>query len=63
MRQLGPDRLAIVPIRNPDLGKRSMQIQSMAQRALPAAVRAFLDHMCGQADESAVGSPASRVRR
>jgi DNA-binding transcriptional LysR family regulator len=63
MRQLGPDRLAIVPIRNPELGKRSMQIQSMAQRALPAAVRAFLDHMCGQADESAVGSPASRVRR
>jgi DNA-binding transcriptional LysR family regulator len=63
MRQLGPDRLVIVPIRNPELGKRSMQIQSMAQRTLPAAVRAFLDHMCGQADESAVGSPASRVRR
>lgn len=63
MRQLGPDRLAIVPIRNPELGKRSMQIQSMAQRALPAAVRAFLDHMCGHVDESAVESPASRVRR
>jgi DNA-binding transcriptional LysR family regulator len=52
MRRLGPDRLAIVPIRNPELSKRSMQIQSMAQRTLPAAVRAFLRHLTEQVDET-----------
>jgi DNA-binding transcriptional LysR family regulator len=52
MRRLGPDRLVIVPIRNPELSKRSMQIQSMAQRTLPAAVRAFLDHLSRQAEDT-----------
>ncbi|MEU1947414.1 LysR substrate-binding domain-containing protein [Streptomyces sp. NPDC056697] len=47
-RRLGADRLAIVPIRNPELSRRSMQIQSMARRALPAAVRAFLAHLIEQ---------------
>lgn len=52
-RRLGADRLAIVPIRNPELSRRSMQIQSMARRALPAAVRAFLAHLIEQiGDES-----------
>ncbi|TNC21424.1 LysR family transcriptional regulator [Amycolatopsis alkalitolerans] len=44
-RRLGPDGMAIVPIRNPELRRRSVQIQSMARRALPAAVRAFLVHL------------------
>ncbi|QUH06031.1 LysR family transcriptional regulator [Saccharopolyspora erythraea] len=47
-RRLGADGLAIVPIRNPELSRRSMQIQSMARRALPAAVRAFLAHLIEQ---------------
>ncbi|GAA1709247.1 LysR substrate-binding domain-containing protein [Streptomyces yatensis] len=47
-RRLGADRLAIVPIHNPELSRRSMQIQSMARRALPAAVRAFLAHLIEQ---------------
>lgn len=44
-RRLSAERLAIVPIRNPELSRRSMQIQSMARRALPAAVRAFIAHL------------------
>lgn len=44
-RRLAADRLAIVPVRNPELGRRSVQIQSMARRALPAAVQAFLAHL------------------
>ncbi|WP_301184671.1 hypothetical protein [Streptomyces niphimycinicus] len=37
-----------MPIRNPELSRRSMQIQSMARRALPAGVRAFLAHLIEQ---------------
>lgn len=44
-RRLKIDRLAIVPIRNAELRRRSVQIQSMARRALPPAVRAFLTHL------------------
>jgi DNA-binding transcriptional LysR family regulator len=46
--RLGPDRVAMVPIRDPELSRRSVQIQSMARRVLPAAVRAFLTHLIGQ---------------
>jgi len=49
-RRLGPDRLALVPIRDPELGRRSVQIQSMARRALPGAVRAFLAHLIAEID-------------
>jgi hypothetical protein len=38
----------MVPIRDPELSRRSVQIQSMARRVLPAAVRAFLTHLIGQ---------------
>ena len=53
-RRLGPDRLAMVPIRDPELSRRSVQIQSMARRTLPAAVRAFLAHLIAEIDESGV---------
>ncbi|MEE1802696.1 LysR substrate-binding domain-containing protein [Streptomyces sp. NPDC101062] len=44
-RRLGTDGMKAVPIRNPELSRRSVQIQSMARRALPAAVSAFLAHL------------------
>jgi DNA-binding transcriptional LysR family regulator len=47
-RRLGPDRMTAIPIRNPELRRRSVQIQSMARRALPPAVNAFLAHLIEQ---------------
>ncbi|WP_263254154.1 LysR substrate-binding domain-containing protein [Saccharopolyspora rosea] len=47
-RRLDADHLAIVPVGNPELSRRSVQIQSMARRALPPAVRAFLAHLIEQ---------------
>jgi hypothetical protein len=40
--RLGPDRLAAVPISNPELHQRTLQVQTMAGRTLPAPVSAFL---------------------
>ncbi|EQD84856.1 LysR family transcriptional regulator [Saccharopolyspora erythraea D] len=54
-RRLDADRLAIVPISNPELSRRSMQIQSMARRALPAAVKAFLAHLIEQVGDDLLG--------
>jgi DNA-binding transcriptional LysR family regulator len=44
-RGLAVDGMALVPVRNAELRRRSMQIQSMARRTLPPAVRAFLGHL------------------
>ncbi|WP_433177838.1 LysR family transcriptional regulator [Actinoallomurus sp. CA-150999] len=44
-RRLGPDGLVAVPISDPEMSRRSLQIQSMAQRTLPKAVSAFLGHL------------------
>ncbi|HEX6358540.1 LysR family transcriptional regulator [Actinophytocola sp.] len=44
-QRLATDRLAIVPIRDPELSRRGVQIQSLARRVLPAAVRSFLTHL------------------
>jgi DNA-binding transcriptional LysR family regulator len=41
--RLKADRLAAVPISNPELHQRTLQVQSMAGRTLPAAVGAFLE--------------------
>ncbi len=41
--RLKPDRLAAVPISNPELHQRTLQVQTMAGRTLPTAVKAFLD--------------------
>ncbi|MFF7653945.1 LysR family transcriptional regulator [Streptomyces sp. NPDC007983] len=43
--RLDADGLAAVPLVNPELSRRSVQIQSMARRTLPAAVSAFLNHL------------------
>ena len=51
-RRLKIDRLAIVPIRNAELRRRSVQIQAMARRALPPGVRAFLTHLIELISES-----------
>lgn len=44
------DELTAVPIRNPELSRRTVQIQSMARRNLPAAVSAFLTHLIAHAE-------------
>ncbi|MES4904532.1 MULTISPECIES: LysR family transcriptional regulator [unclassified Streptomyces] len=44
-RLLHTEGLAFVPISNPELSRRSVQIQSMARRVLPPAVAAFRDHL------------------
>jgi DNA-binding transcriptional LysR family regulator len=41
--RLVPDRLAAVPISNPELHQRTLQVQTMAGRTLPKAVDAFLE--------------------
>ncbi len=40
--RLKPDNLAAVPISNPELHQRTLQVQTMAGRTLPKAVGAFL---------------------
>jgi DNA-binding transcriptional LysR family regulator len=41
--RLKPDRMAAIPISNPELHQRTLQVQTMAGRTLPKAVGAFLD--------------------
>jgi DNA-binding transcriptional LysR family regulator len=41
--RLKPDNLAAVPISNPELHQRTLQVQTMAGRTLPKAVAAFLE--------------------
>jgi DNA-binding transcriptional LysR family regulator len=41
--RLKPDNLAAVPISNPELHQRTLQVQTMAGRTLPKAVNAFLE--------------------
>ncbi|GAB3629831.1 LysR family transcriptional regulator [Pandoraea terrae] len=40
--RLAPEGLAAIPIRNPELHQRTLQVQTMAGRTLPAPVEAFL---------------------
>ena len=61
-RRLKIDRLAIVPIRNAELRRRSVQIQSMARRALPPGVRAFLTHLIELIREPVISSGGGRRR-
>jgi DNA-binding transcriptional LysR family regulator len=44
-RSLAQERLTAIPISNPELRRRSVQIQSMTRRRLPEAVSAFLGHL------------------
>ncbi|UKY55019.1 LysR family transcriptional regulator [Streptomyces inhibens] len=46
---VGEDVVAI-PVRNPELAERSVQIQSMARRVLPVAVQTFLTHLMERMD-------------
>lgn len=41
--RLKSDRVAAVPLSNPELHQRTLQVQTMAGRTLPGAVNAFLD--------------------
>src|ERR1700733_10873867 len=41
--RLKPDNLALVPISNPELHQRTLQVQTMAGRTLPKAVAALLE--------------------
>lgn len=42
---LRPARQVLVPLSDPEMGGRLVQVQSMAGRRLPPAVRAFTDHL------------------
>jgi DNA-binding transcriptional LysR family regulator len=44
-RRLGVEGLAAIPLTNPELLQRNLQIQTMAQRELPPQVRLFIDHL------------------
>lgn len=47
-RRLRSDGLALVPIANPGMQERRVEIQTMAGRTLPHAVKAFLDHLIAE---------------
>jgi hypothetical protein len=51
---LEADGLAVVPIRNPELQQRTLQIQTMAGRTLPHAVQAFVERLTGAIDDPAL---------
>ncbi|MEV6229864.1 LysR family transcriptional regulator [Saccharopolyspora shandongensis] len=44
-RRLDAEGLVAIPLTNPELLQRNLQIQTMAQRRLPAPVRLFVDHL------------------
>ncbi|MER5392346.1 LysR family transcriptional regulator [Saccharopolyspora sp. NPDC002686] len=46
-RRLDQEGLVAIPLTNPELLQRNLQIQTMAQRRLPAPVRDFVDHLIG----------------
>jgi DNA-binding transcriptional LysR family regulator len=52
--RLQADGLAAVPIRNPELHQRTLQIQTMAGRTLPHTVQAFIELLTGAIDNPAV---------
>ncbi len=52
--RLDVDGLAAVPIRNPELQQRTLQIQTMAGRTLPHAVQAFVERLTGAIDNPAL---------
>jgi DNA-binding transcriptional LysR family regulator len=52
--RLEADGLAVVPIRNPELQQRTLQIQTMAGRTLPHAVQAFVERLTGAIDDPAL---------
>lgn len=52
--RLQADGLAAVPIRNPELHQRTLQVQTMAGRTLPHAVQAFIELLTGAIDNPAL---------
>ncbi|MBU9679125.1 LysR family transcriptional regulator [Burkholderia multivorans] len=62
------DGFVVVPVTNPQLRERSIQVQTMAGRDLPASVRAFRDHLIDAMKAASVppnvarGSRRPRVR-
>ncbi|KWB56704.1 LysR family transcriptional regulator [Burkholderia ubonensis] len=57
------DGFVVIPLTDPQLGERSIQIQTMAGRDLPASVRAFRDHLVDAITATrAAPSPARRPR-
>jgi DNA-binding transcriptional LysR family regulator len=60
-RRLNSDKLAAIPVRNPEMLRRSVQVQSMAGRELPTAVRTLLDHLIKHIQAAGPSSGWSRV--
>lgn len=57
------DGFVIVPVTNPQLRERSIQVQTMAGRDLPASVRAFRDHLIDAMKAASVPPNAARGSR
>jgi DNA-binding transcriptional LysR family regulator len=53
------DGFAMLPLTNPQLRERSVQVQTMAGRDLPASVRAFLDHLIERIADAPPSAPAA----
>lgn len=53
----------VVPVTNPQLRERSIQVQTMAGRDLPASVRAFRDHLIDAMKAASVPPNAARGSR
>lgn len=62
LRFRGED-MVLVPISDPGMHVRRMELQSMAERTLPPAARAFLDHLAGMIDRLLAEPEPSRITR
>jgi len=51
--RLDADGFAAIPISNPELHQRTLQVQTMAGRTLPRVIQAFVELLTG-----AIGNPA-----
>ncbi|WP_233837520.1 LysR substrate-binding domain-containing protein [Paraburkholderia sp. ZP32-5] len=52
--RLGTDGFAAIPISNPELHQRTLQVQTMAGRTLPRVMQAFVELLTGAIDDPAL---------
>ncbi|NVH71278.1 LysR family transcriptional regulator [Paraburkholderia sp. JPY432] len=58
------DGFVVIPLTDPQMRQRSIQVQTMAGRELPPSVRAFRDHLIARiADPKPAGAQASKADR
>ena len=61
--RLAKEQLVAVPISDPEMHQRSIQVQTMAGRTLPTAVSTFLEHLIHAIRGASRPPPASNARR